>query len=107
MQQINNNVPPYTRSTGETIAFWLLWVLFLIPLIFAILLLSDTNGLSILLIPIIVQIAIHAYSAWLFLNKQQAYSKSLMWLLGGTGIIYMIFIGGCFVAVFGLSGNMR
>jgi hypothetical protein len=103
MQQINPNTPPYTRSTGETITFWLLWVLLLIPLIFGILLISNTTGGGILVLPIIAQIAIHAYSVWLFFNKSQTYSKSLMWLLIGTGIIWMLFVGGCFVMLMGIG----
>ena len=101
MQQINNNTPPYVRSTGETITFWLLWVLFLVPLIFAIFLVLDIDGFGLLALATIAQIAIHSYSAWLFFNKQQPFSKALIWLLIGTGLIYMLFVGGCFVAISG------
>lgn len=100
MTPLNPNTPPYTRSTGETITFCLLWVLLLIPLIFGILLISDTNGGGILLLPVIAQTTIHIYSAWLFVNKQQIFSKSLVWLLAGTGSIYMLLFGGCVVMLF-------
>ena len=96
MQQINNNTPPYVRSTGETITFWLFWVLFLVPLIVAIALVGNSNGIGLLAVAIIAQIAIHIYSAWLFFNKKQPFSKALIWLLIGTGLIYMLFVGGCF-----------
>ena len=101
MQQINNYTPPYVRSTGETITFWLLWVLFLPPLIFATFLVFDTNGLGLLAAAIVAQIAIHIYSAGLFFTKQQPFSNALIWLLIGTGVIYMLFVGGCFVAISG------
>jgi hypothetical protein len=107
MQPINNNTPPYVRSTGETITFWLLWLLLSLPVFYGFLLFSEMSGLNLLILPIFAQLALHAYSAWLFFDKNQSFSKTLMWLLGGTGVLYMLFIGGCFVALLSNTNNIR
>ena len=100
----------YTRSTGEKLTFWLLWILLLIPLIITILLALDANDMfgALLLIPILAQILIHTFAAWLFFNTNKPFSSSLLWLLGATSLIFMLLVGGCFVAVFGYSNlNMH
>lgn len=103
MDQPTNTPTHYIRSTSDHVAFWVLWVLFLIPVIF-LLMMTIGGGVSIILLPLLAQLAIHGIALKWFLDSSKPVSKSLLMLLGGTGALYFLILGGCVVMLMGLSG---
>lgn len=95
-----------TRYTGQKILFWLLWVMLLIPAL--ILMINAAELGSIVLLPVILQSIIHGFSLKWFLDADKPFSKSMLMLLGATGLMYFLIFGSCVVLLMGLSGaNFR
>lgn len=91
--------PVYLRSTSDQVAFWLLWVLLLIPAIF-LLLMTMGGGLSVILLALVPQLFIHGFSLKWFLDSSKPFSKAMLLLLGGTGLLYFLAFSGCVLLIF-------
>ena len=88
--------PIYPRTAAETWVFWIVWLLTLIPSIYF--LFISVMYQEVLLAPLILlQFGLHTIAMRHFLNKQQVLSTALLWLIGGTCIIYILFISGFFI----------
>lgn len=90
----------YVRSMSDQVAFWILWVLFLIPVIFLLIMAVGSGGFSIILLPLLVQLVIHGVALKWFLDLAKPMSKVLLMLLGGTGLLYFLSFSGCVLLLF-------
>jgi hypothetical protein len=84
------------RTAAETVVFWGVWVLTLMPSVYF-LFISVMYQEALLAPLILLQFGLHAIAMRHFLNKQQVFSTALLWLIGGTCIIYILFISGFFI----------
>ena len=94
-----NKPSTYVRSTSDQIAFWILWVLLLIPAIWLLMMVIG-SGFGILLLLLLAQIAIHGFALKWFLDLSKPVSKALLLLLGGTGLLYFLAFSGCVIMLF-------
>ncbi|MFM2319793.1 MAG: hypothetical protein RLZZ215_2414 [Pseudomonadota bacterium] len=90
----------YVRSTSDHVAFWILWVLLLIPAIFLLMMAVGSGGFSIILLPLLAQLVIHGLALKWFLDLAKSMSKVLLLLLGGTGLLYFLSFSGCVILLF-------
>ncbi len=91
------------RTVGQHVIFWLLWGILIIP---AIILLTGFGQLELwMLLPVLMQLVIHGISLQWFLDTAKPFSKSMLMLLGGTGLLYFLALGSCVVLLMGLSGS--
>lgn len=98
-EQPQNDSPTHvSRTTGEKIAFWILWSILLTP---ALILWGEGFEGILLSLP---QVAIHVVSVLFFLSTQP-FSKVMLILLGGTGLLYFLAFGSCVAIVFFSMGN--
>lgn len=94
---------PEARTVGQNVIFWLLWGTLIIP---AIILLIGIGQFELwVLLPVLVQLTIHGISLQWFLDTAKPFSKSMLMLLGGTGLLYFLALGSCVVLLMGLSGS--
>lgn len=96
--------PVEPRTVGQKVIFWLLWVILLTPVII-LLVATLTDSMGILLLPALIQAAIHGVSLKWFLDTAKPFSKSMLMLLGGTGLMYFLALGSCVVILMSLSGS--
>lgn len=89
----------YLRSTSDYVAFWLLWVILLLPVMMLIMMVID-SGVSIVLLPLLAQLVIHGIALTWFLDRRKPSSKALLMLLGGTGLLYFLAFSGCVILIF-------
>ncbi|HPY39997.1 MAG TPA: hypothetical protein PLM98_05730 [Thiolinea sp.] len=89
----------YTRSNSDKIAFWILWVLLLLPVIWLIMMVIG-SGFSLMWLPLVAQIAVHGLALKWFLDLSKPMSKVLLMLLGGTGLLYFLAFSGCVIMIF-------
>lgn len=98
-EQLQNDSPAHvSRTTGEKIAFWILWSILLTPA----LILWGQGSMGILLS--LPQVAIHVLSVVFFLSTRP-FSKVMLVLLGGTGLLYFLAFGSCVAILFFGMGN--
>lgn len=91
------NLPKsYVRSTNDHIAFWILWGLLLLPVLFLLLMIVG-GGFSIIALLPLAQLVIHGMALKWFLDMTKPMSKSLLMLLGGTGVLYFLGLGSCVI----------
>lgn len=91
------------RTVGQKVIFWLLWGTLIIP---AIILLIGIGQLGLLLLlPVLIQFTVHGMALKWFLDTAKPFSKSMLMLLGGTGLLYFLALGSCVVLLMGLSGS--
>lgn len=89
----------YVRSTSDQVAFWILWVLLLIPAL-ALLVMTIGGGLSIVLVPLFVQLVIHGITLKWFLEMTKGMPRIMLMLLGGSILLYFLAFSGCVIMVF-------
>lgn len=99
MDNPTNAVTSYVRSTSDQVVFWILWTLLLIPAIFLLMMIVG-GGVSMVLLPFLVQVAIHGLALKWFLDANKPMSKSLLMLFGGTGLLYFLAFSGCAIMTF-------
>ena len=81
----------YRRTVAETLVFWLIWVLTLIPIGYFLFL--SVMFEELLLLPfILLQLGLHGIAIKHFLNTQHRFFTSMLWLVGGTCIVYILFL---------------
>lgn len=90
-----------SRTTGQKVIFWLLWGILLVP---PILLILGAGADLILYVPLLIQLTIHGMALKWFLDTMKPFSKSMLMLLGGTGLLYFLALGSCVVLLMSLSG---
>lgn len=81
------------RSISQKIAFWLCWVVLLLPALYAIYLLF-TTGREIFILFLLsgTQLFIHDASFRWFSDSNKPFSKVMLLLLGATGLVYFLVI---------------
>ncbi|WP_298611423.1 hypothetical protein [uncultured Thiothrix sp.] len=89
----------YLRSTSDQVAFWVLWVLLLLPAIVLLMMVIGSVG-GLILIPLLAQLGIHGMALKWFLDLSKPTSKALLMLLGGTGVLYFLAFSGCVIMLF-------
>lgn len=93
------------RTTVEKVIFWLLWIVLLLPAIVLLIGIGGRLGVGVLLLlPVVIQLGIHGISLKWFLDEGKSFSKSMLMLLGGTGVLYFLALGSCVVMLMSLSG---
>ncbi|MFZ1386961.1 MAG: hypothetical protein WBP46_20520 [Thiolinea sp.] len=104
MVDTNNAPANYVRSTGQQIAFWILWILLLIPLITFLLMIVGGGIDTLITLAVLLQMLIHGFALKWFLEPNKPFSKVMLMLLGGTGALYFLVLGSCAIMLFNLSG---
>lgn len=91
------------RTVGQKVIFWLLWVVLLVPAIMLLITVGEFGLLAFL--PVLIQLAIHGVALKWFLDTAKPFSRSMLMLLGGTGLMYFLALGSCVVLLMSLSGS--
>jgi hypothetical protein len=94
----------YPRTTAETLVFWTIAVFTLIPTGYFLFLSIMFEELLVLPF-ILLQLGVNSIALTRFLNTKTLFSTSLLWLIGGTCIIYALFITGFFIILVTLHSH--